>query len=209
MSAAIEKKRAALGAVAYVESGMMLGLGTGSTAYYAIEAIGERWQNGSLTDIRAVATSEATIAQATQYGIPLMEINEVDTIDLTIDGADEFDGQLRLIKGGGGAFREKLVAYASRQMIVITDASKRVDTLGAFPLPVEVIPRALQLVKKELINKGLQPVLRKAKDGQPYLTDNGNVILDCHVGAISNPEELDVALHLIRGVGNGSFLRAL
>ena len=147
MNKQTEKKNAALRAVTYVESGMTLGLGTGSTAYFAIEAIGEQWKAGTLTDIRAIPTSEATAQQASDYGIPLVELRDVDRIDLTIDGADEFDPQLRLIKGGGGAlFREKLVAFASDTMLVISDASKEVAQLGAFPLPIEVLPKAERLV---------------------------------------------------------------
>ena len=203
-----EKKNAALKAVEQVQSGMTLGLGTGSTAYFAIEAIGEQWQAGTLKDIRAIPTSEATAAQASGYGIPLVELADVDRIDLTIDGADEFDPHLRLIKGGGGAlFREKLVAFASDKMLVISDASKEVEHLGAFPLPVEVLPKAIRLVQRVLTEKGCGPVLRTQKDGSPYLTDNQNYILDCHLEKIDNPEQLDLLLHMVPGiVETGLFL---
>lgn len=203
-----EKKNAAIKAVEQVQSGMILGLGTGSTAYFAIEAIGEQWQAGTLTDIQAIPTSEATAKQASGYGIPLLELADVDRIDLTIDGADEFDPQLRLIKGGGGAlFREKLVAFASDKMLIISDASKEVQHLGAFPLPVEVLPKAIRLVQRVLTEKNCQPVLRKQKDGSPYLTDNQNYILDCHLEKIDNPEQLDLMLHLVPGiVETGLFL---
>lgn len=201
MSQIEEKKAAALHAVSWVKSGMTLGLGTGSTAYFAIEAIGQQWQAGLLTDIRAVPTSEATAQQATQYGIPLVELEAVTHIDLTIDGADEFDPQRRLIKGGGGAlFREKLVAYSSHQMIVISDASKQVAVLGAFPLPVEVVPKARNLVMRALERMALHPIQRMHPDGSPYLTDNGNFVVDCHTGAIPDPEALDTALHAIPGL---------
>lgn len=203
-----EKKNAALKAVEQVQSGMTLGLGTGSTAYFAIEAIGEQWQAGTLTDIRAIPTSEATATQARSYGIPLVELADVDRIDLTIDGADEFDPHLRLIKGGGGAlFREKLVAFASDIMLVISDASKEVEHLGAFPLPVEVLPKAIRLVERVLTEKGCRPTLRTQKSGTPYLTDNQNYILDCQLEKIADPERLDLELHLVPGiVETGLFL---
>ncbi len=209
MSKQAEKKNAALKAVEYVKSGMTLGLGTGSTAYFAIEAIGEQWQAGTLTDIRAIPTSEATARQAEGYGIPLLKLADVDRIDLTIDGADEFDPQLRLIKGGGGAlFREKLVAFASDTMLVISDGSKEVAQLGAFPLPLEVLPKAVRLVQRVLNEKGYYaPQLRMTADNEPFLTDNQNYILDCALGQIPNPDELDLELHLIPGiVETGLFL---
>ena len=207
-NAVTEKKNAALKAVEQVQSGMILGLGTGSTGYFGTEAIGEQWQAGILKDIRAIPTSEATASQAGSYGIPLLELADVDRIDLTIDGADEFDPQLRLIKGGGGAlFREKLVAFASDKMLVISDASKEVKHLGAFPLPVEVLPKAIRLVQRVLTEKGCHPVLRTQKDGSPYLTDNQNYILDCHLGEIDEPEQLDLMLHMVPGiVETGLFL---
>lgn len=203
-----EKKNAALRAVEYVKSGMTLGLGTGSTAYFAIEAIGEQWKSGALTDIRAIPTSEATARQAATYGIPLLELADVDRIDLTIDGADEFDPQLRLIKGGGGAlFREKLVAFASDVMLVISDSSKEVAQLGAFPLPVEVLPKAVRLVSRVLTEKNYNPKLRLTANGDPYLTDNQNYILDLALEQISAPEKLDLDLHMIPGiVETGLFL---
>ena len=203
-----EKKNAALAAVQYVRSGMTLGLGTGSTAYFAVEAIGQAWQNGTLSDIRAVATSIATAEQATSYGIPLVTLPELDRIDLTIDGADEFDPQKRLIKGGGGAlFREKLVAYASDAMIVITDASKQVEKLGQFPLPVEVLPMGERVVTQALSKLNCAPVLRLTAAGEPYHTDNGNLIFDCHLQQIDDPATLDRQLQAIPGiVETGLFL---
>lgn len=208
MSKETEKKNAAIKAVEQVQSGMTLGLGTGSTAYFAVKAIGEQWQAGTLKDIRAVATSEATATQARGYGIPLVELADIDRIDLTIDGADEFDPHLRLIKGGGGAlFREKLVAFASDKMLVISDASKEVAQLGAFPLPVEVLPKAIRLVERVLTAKGYRPTVRTQKDGARYLTDNQNYILDCDLAKIADPEQLDAELHMIPGiVETGLFL---
>ncbi|MEM1216807.1 MAG: ribose-5-phosphate isomerase RpiA [Bacteroidota bacterium] len=201
MNKTAEKKIAALRAATYVHSGMTLGLGTGSTAYFAIEAIGQAWQAGTLTDLRAVATSEATAQQAGTYGIPLVELTDVDTIDLTIDGADEFDPQLRLIKGGGGAlFREKLVAYCSKEMIVISDHSKQVETLGDFPLPIEVVPKALRLVQNELSERGYPANLRKQQNEATYVTDNGNFILDCPLQSITDPAALDLELQQIPGI---------
>jgi ribose 5-phosphate isomerase A len=203
-----EKKNAALAAVKHVKSGMTLGLGTGSTAYFAIEAIGEQWQAGHLKDIRAIPTSEATATQARGYGIPLIELADVDRIDLTIDGADEFDPQLRLIKGGGGAlFREKLVAFASETLLIISDASKEVAQLGAFPLPVEVLPKATRLVMRVLNERGYAPSLRTRDKGEPYRTDNQNYIIDCALGNIPDPEQLDTELQLVPGiVETGLFL---
>lgn len=208
MSKREEKKIAALAAVEYVQSGMTLGLGTGSTAYFAIEAIGQRWQAGTLRDIQAIPTSIATAEQARSYGIPLLDLPDVASIDLTIDGADEFDQQMRLIKGGGGAlFREKLVAFASKEMIVISDASKQVDRLGAFPLPVEVLPMAKRLVEQALEAHNCHPVLRLQENGKPYLTDNQNLIFDCHLKVIDSPEKLDLDLQQIPGiVETGLFL---
>lgn len=208
MSKQNEKKNAALAAVKHVKSGMTLGLGTGSTAYFAIEAIGEQWQAGHLKDIRAIPTSEATATQARSYGIPLIELADVDRIDLTIDGADEFDPQLRLIKGGGGAlFREKLVAFASETLLIISDASKEVAQLGAFPLPVEVLPKAVRLVMRVLSERGYAPTLRTGDQGEPYRTDNQNYIIDCALGHIPAPEQLDTELQLVPGiVETGLFL---
>jgi ribose 5-phosphate isomerase A len=201
MSLAQEKKNAALRAVNYVHSGMTLGLGTGSTAFFAIEAIGESYRAGTLRDIRAVATSETTALQARQYNLPLLKLEDVDQIDLTIDGADEFDPQLRLIKGGGGAlFREKLVAFASRRVVIISDASKQVAQLGAYPLPVEVFPGALNLVLRTLNERGYQPQLRLTDRQTTFVTDNHNYLLDLHLGAIPDPEQLDAELHLIPGL---------
>jgi len=148
-----------------------------------------------------VPTSETTAQQARRYNLPLVKLEDVDQIDLTIDGADEFDPQLRLIKGGGGAlFREKLVAFASRRVVIISDASKQVVQLGAYPLPVEVLPGALNLVLRTLNERGYQPQLRLTDRKTTFVTDNHNYLLDLHLGAIPDPEKLDAELHLIPGL---------
>ncbi|HTN97249.1 MAG TPA: ribose-5-phosphate isomerase RpiA, partial [Nordella sp.] len=153
-----------------------------------------------------VPTSEATRKQAESLGIRLATLDETPALDVTIDGADELDGELRLIKGGGGALlREKIVASSSRKMIVIADDSKKVATLGKFPLPVEVVPFGLKATAMKIGqalsrsgNKG--PLTLRMRDGKPYVTDNGNVILDCALGRIENPEKLAAALSSIPGV---------
>jgi ribose 5-phosphate isomerase A len=199
------KKIAGEQAVEFVKDGMIVGLGTGSTAYWAIMKIGQLVKDG--LRIRAVCTSSNTEQLAAQLGIPIMDINEVDRVDLTIDGADEVDPQYQLIKGGGGAlFREKLVASASSQFIVIVDESKCVSSLGRFPLPVEVAPFGWNITNKQLIQLGCQTQLRRAEQS-PYITDNGNYIIDCRFGVISNPEELSIRLNGIPGVvENGLFV---
>lgn len=199
------KRMAAEKALDYVEPGMKLGLGTGSTAKHFVDLLGARVKAG--LDVVCVPTSEATRAQATALGIPLTTLDETPSLHLTVDGADEIDGELRLIKGGGGALlREKIVAAASSQMIVIADASKQVVTLGAFPLPIEVVrfgARAtLAMVQALAADAGChgEITLRRAVDGQPFLTDNGNFIFDCRFGRIEEPELLDEALKVAPGV---------
>ncbi|WP_119388918.1 ribose-5-phosphate isomerase RpiA [Taklimakanibacter lacteus] len=198
------KKAAALAAIAHISSGMKLGLGTGSTAKHFVDAVGEKVKEG--WDLVCVPTSEATRKQAEGLGIRLTTLDETPVLDVTVDGADELDSDLRLIKGGGGALlREKIVASSSRKMIVIADDSKKVATLGKFPLPVEVVPFGLKAtgVKIEQAfawsgNKG--PITLRMRDGKPYVTDNGNVILDCALGRIENVEKLAAALSSIPGV---------
>lgn len=192
------KQLAAEKAVEYVEDGMRVGLGTGSTAYWAIRKLGERVKDG--LKITAVATSQASEDQARELGIPLVSFAEVDHLDITIDGADELDGKLQLVKGGGGALlREKIVAMGSTRMIVVADESKAVQTLGKFPLPVEVVPFAYEWTLKDLAKLGCKPVLRRSGD-ELYRTDNGNYIADCHFGEIASPPELAKALEIIPGV---------
>lgn len=199
------KLQAAARALEFVESGMRLGLGTGSTAARLVDLLGAKVKAGF--DVLCVPTSEVTRAQAQALGIPLTTLDETPELDLTIDGADELDGRLRLIKGGGGALlREKIVATASDRMLVIADASKVVETLGRFPLPVEVVRFGLaatrNLVEAMAEEAGCQGAitLRMGKDGTPFLTDSGNVILDCAFGSIPDADLLDDALRLVPGV---------
>lgn len=200
------KKLAAERAVEAIEEGMTVGLGTGSTAYFAIEKLGQRVQDG-LT-IRAVATSKRSEEQAIELGIPIVPFAEVGIIDITIDGADEVDRRLQLIKGGGGALlREKIVAARSAKMFVIVGEDKLVDTLGAFPLPVEIVPFAYEWTLDALKALQLNPELRLADDGALYVTDNGNYIADCRAEAIEDPAALHARLNAIPGVvENGLFV---
>lgn len=200
------KRAAAARAADFVRDGMKLGLGTGSTAAFLVEILGNRVANG--LQIVGVPTSEATRSQAQSLGIPLTTLDETPELDLTIDGADEFDGQLRLIKGGGGALlREKIVAAASKRMLVIADRSKQVETLGRFPLPVEVIPFGLEAtrraVARALSENGCPGEIRLRMDksgGHAFVTDGGHYILDCHAQSIAAPEHLAQALNAIPGV---------
>jgi ribose 5-phosphate isomerase len=203
----MESKRiAAEKAVELVKEGMKVGLGTGSTAYWAIQAIGRLVKEEGL-HIQAVATSVQSEQLAKELGIPMMPFADVDVLDLTIDGADEVDPQLHLIKGGGGALlREKIVAAASKQLIIIVDESKAVQQLGKFPLPVEIVPFAFELTVKKLQKLGCEPKLRKNGD-ELYITDNGNYIADCEFVAIADPEALHDDLNRIPGVvDNGLFI---
>ncbi|HWK39173.1 MAG TPA: ribose-5-phosphate isomerase RpiA [Hyphomicrobium sp.] len=206
------KVAAAEQALRYVEDGMRVGLGTGSTAAKFVDALGRKVAGG--LKVVCVATSQATQAQAEALGIPMSTLDEQQFLDLTVDGADEIDGALRLIKGGGGALlREKIVATASASMIVIADASKHVATLGAFPLPLEVVPFGLVATRNMIAalaaDAGCEGDIRVRTllDGKPFITDNGNFILDCHFGRIDAPEDLDEALKLVPGVvENGLFI---
>lgn len=204
------KIEAARRAVEAVASGMRLGLGSGTTARHFVDLLGERIASG--LKLNCVATSEATAAQAKSLGIPVTTLDELPELDLTVDGADEIDPQLRLIKGGGGALlREKIVAAASRRMIVIADSSKLVARLGAFPLPVEVVPFGLRAtrrhIEKALTDLGLKGEIRLRGGSTAFVTDGGHYILDCALGAISDPERLAVRLSVIPGVvEHGLFL---
>jgi ribose 5-phosphate isomerase A len=206
------KVAAAERALTYVEPGMRLGLGTGSTAAKFVDALGKKVAAG--LDVLCVATSEATQMQAEKLGIRMSTLDETPFLDLTVDVADELDGELRLVKGGGGALlREKIVATASGRMIVIADASKKVDLLGAFPLPLEVVPFGLTATRNMITalaaDVGCEGDIkvRMLGGGKPFLTDSGNLILDCHFGRIEEPEDLDEALKLIPGVvENGLFI---
>lgn len=185
MNAKVEAARAAL---QEVRSGMRLGLGTGSTAAEFIKLLGEALRNGTLRDIRCTCTSEKTEAQAREEGIPTFALAEVSPLDLAVDGADEIDAQLRLIKGRGGALlREKIVEQQASRFIVIADESKIVDRLGIGTLPVEVTPFALEVLQRRFAELGLSPTLRM-QDGAARVTDEGNRILDVLV-----PRESDIA----------------
>ncbi|MGP9822209.1 ribose-5-phosphate isomerase RpiA [Salinarimonas sp. NSM] len=212
MSADALKRDAAARALALVEPGMRLGLGTGSTARHFVALLGARVRGG--LDVVGVPTSEATRAQAEAEGIRLATLDEFPELDLTVDGADELDDALNLVKGGGGALlREKIVAAASRRMVVIADASKRVATLGAFPLPIEVVPFGLgatrRAVERAIAAAGASGTLglRNATDNSPYVTDGGHFILDAQLGRIEAPDALAAALATIPGVvEHGLFL---
>jgi len=175
------KREAAEQAVERVVSGTVVGLGTGSTAAFAVEAIGRRLAEGSLRDIVGIPTSEATRELAEQCGIPLTTLNDHPAVDLTIDGADEVDPDGNLIKGGGGALLwEKIVAAATRDYVIIVDASKMVARLGkGFPLPVEVMPFGWRTHVAAIRDLGAEPLLRAQADGTPFTTDGGHYILDC------------------------------
>ncbi|MCF3109924.1 ribose-5-phosphate isomerase RpiA [Niabella sp. CC-SYL272] len=193
-----EKINAALKAVSFVKTGQIVGLGTGSTAYFAIKEIGKMVQEG--LQIRAIPTSEATRQLAEELQIPLVDINNVQTIDVTIDGADEFNSRLQLIKGGGGALlREKIVASITKTQIIIADASKLVEKLGAFKVPIEVIPFAANVVIRKLSALNGVATLR-VKNGSTYITDQENYILDVSFGLIDDPASLAKELDHITGI---------
>jgi ribose 5-phosphate isomerase A len=200
------KQLAAEKAVSFLEDGMAVGLGTGSTAYWAIEKIGEK-VNKEGWKIKAIATSNGSEEQARRLGIPIMDFSSVKSIDITIDGADEVNPKLQLIKGGGGALlREKIVATNSKQMIVVADESKWVKTLGKFPLPVEVVLFGWERTFDKLLMLGCE-AKRRMKGTIPYLTDNGNYIVDCAFGEIDDPPALHELVNAITGVvDNGLFI---
>jgi ribose 5-phosphate isomerase A len=195
-----KKKAAAQAALEYVESGWVIGVGTGSTANHFIDGLAKI--KGRLDG--AVASSNATAERLKKIGIPVLDLNATGNLPLYVDGADEATKHLYLIKGGGGALtREKIIAAASRKFVCIVDDSKLVDVLGKFPLPVEVIPMARSLVARKIVELEGQPVLR-----ENFKTDNGNIILDVHNLSILNPVELEEKLdHLAGMVTNGLFAR--
>lgn len=201
------KLAAARHALTFIEPGMIVGLGSGTTATLFIEHLGERVKQG--LSVRGIATSISSEKLARQYDIPIIDFTQTASIDVAIDGADEVAPGLALIKGGGGnLLREKIVASAAKRFIIVVDASKIVQQLGAFPLPIEVIQMAAPLVEPKLRSLGLEPQIRKAKDGQgPYITDEGNYILDCRSSGFKNPLELAAELDRIVGlVEHGFFL---
>jgi ribose 5-phosphate isomerase A len=194
-----EKEVAAEASLRFVKDGQIVGLGTGSTATHFIKLLGEQVKQG--LHIRGIPTSTRSRDLAESLGIPLTTLDEYQEIAVTVDGADEVDPQLRLIKGGGGALlREKIVASATKQLVIVADGSKQVERLGKFPLPVEVIKFAQAVVAKRIRALGANVQLRSTEDGKPFLTDENNHILDCRFGAIADPEELARALSAIPGV---------
>lgn len=198
------KKKVGYKAAEYVEEGMTVGLGTGSTAHYMILALGERVKSG--LNINCVATSKVSENTARECGLNIVNFKDVEKIDLSIDGADEIDLNMNLIKGGGGALlREKIIEKFSEKLIIIADESKNVDLLGDFKVPVEVTKFAFEITKKELEKLGCIAIMRK-KNEEIYITDNGNYIFDCDFGKIKEPQELCFKLNMIPGVvENGIF----
>lgn len=193
-----EKKNAAIKAAEYIEDNMTVGLGTGSTAYYVIERVGELVKHG--LNIKAVATSLSTSNIASGFNIPLVSIDEVERIDFAIDGVDEIDGGFNAIKGGGGAlFREKMVATLADRVIWIMDSSKVADAIGTFPLPVEILTYGYNHILRKLELLSLSPVLRLKSDG-PFLTDNHNYIVDLHIGKGFDIKYVSEQLKAIPGV---------
>lgn len=205
------KIEAARAALSHVEDGMRLGIGSGSTAEEFVRLLAQRVETG--LEVIGVPTSERTAALCMQLDVPLSSLDETPELDLTVDGADEIDAELALIKGGGGALlREKIVAAASRRMIVIADRSKRVATLGAFPLPIEVNRFGLKATELAIARAasglGLAgPLVLRTRDGAPFVTDGGHLIIDASFGRIPDSRALSSALHAIPGVvEHGLFL---
>jgi ribose 5-phosphate isomerase A len=203
------KHLVAVEAAGQVESGMVVGLGSGSTAALVIEDIGARLQAGDLRDVTGVPTSFQASTLAARFGIPLTTLNEVDRIDLAIDGADEVDPARNLIKGGGACHtREKLVDSRADRFVVVVDATKLSDALGSFPLPVEVLPEAYRQVMQAVACMGGEPQLRMAlRKAGPVVTDQGNLVIDVDFGRIDEPADLEMRLNNIPGVlENGLFV---
>jgi ribose 5-phosphate isomerase A len=199
MATVDEKTPAAKAAVALVENGMVVGLGTGSTATIAIKLLGDLVKEG--LEIKGIPTSTNSAKLAKEVGIPLTTLEHQPTIDIDIDGADEVDPSLNLIKGGGGALlHEKIVAYASKKVVIIVDSGKLVRCLGKFRLPVEIVPFAYGVVKKKIHKMKANSELRKHPDGQIFRTDEGNWILDCDFGFIDDPAALAKKLSGIPGI---------
>ena len=200
-----EKQLAAEAAVEFVKNGMIVGLGSGSTAEFAVKKLGQKVREG--LKIKGIPTSNVIKKKADEEGIPLIDFSETMYIDLTIDGADEIDVDLNMIKGGGAALlREKIVASASREEIIVVSSKKLVNRLGEFPLPVEVIPFGWQIIFNKLETLGGSPDLR-LKEGQPLVTEQGNYIIDCRFRQILDVVQLEKRLNMIPGVvENGLFV---
>ncbi len=208
-----QKEAAAYAALKFIKAGMKVGLGTGSTANYFIRALAEKVRGG--LDVKCVPTSKASGDLAKSLGIDLTTLEDAPYLEVTVDGTDEIDPEFRLIKGGGGALLlEKIVASSSRHMVVIADESKRVARLGKFPLPVEVIPFGVKATgwKLERTFKmlNMQPKMTlRVRDGKPFRTDGGNVIIDCACGEIKEPDRLEVMLNNIPGVVNNGLFNGI
>jgi len=200
------KKLAAMHAFKHVQQNMVLGVGTGSTVYWFIQELAVRVKAGLVCT--CIPTSSATGILAKQLGIPMQTLNDVEKIDVTVDGADEIDPQLNLIKGGGAALlQEKMVAAASDKLVIIADSSKRVQQLGVFPLPLEVVPFGWKQVQRRIKSFYNISVSLRMKNDQPLVTDHGHYILDCHYGQIADAAALAIALNNIPGVvDNGLFI---
>lgn len=201
----IAKKAAGYAAADLIKSGMAVGLGTGSTVFYFIERLGERCRTG--LKIQGIPTSENSRNLAIKEGIPMLDENKVTSLDVTVDGADQVDRKKRMIKGGGGALlREKIVASMSREVIIIIDYTKEVESLGNVQLPVEITPFAYRATMQKLESLGYQVTLRLMRNNQPFITDNENYIIDLELGQLDrDPEEMDQELHLIPGVVDTGF----
>ncbi|HEX3473023.1 MAG TPA: ribose-5-phosphate isomerase RpiA [Silvibacterium sp.] len=200
------KELAAQKSMKFIEDGMVVGMGSGTTATHFIKLLGERVKQG--LRIRGISSSQASAELAASLSIPVIDFHTCTEIDVTIDGADEVTHKLELIKGGGGALlREKIVASASKRFIIVADSRKLVNRLGAFPLPVEVIPMAAPLVARKLLELGLRPTVRRLATGSEFITDEGNLILDCKCQEIDDPDKLAASIRQIVGVvEHGLFL---
>lgn len=199
------KRTAGYAAADYVQDGMLVGLGTGSTAFYFIDRLIQRCKEG--LQMRGVATSQKSLEQALAGNIPMADISNITSIDLTVDGADEIDPHKRMIKGGGGALlREKILATMSRNVVIIIDETKQVQQLGKFPLPVEIIPFGYNSTIARLKQMGYPGVLRKDKSGNIYITDNGNYIVDIHfTNPLDYPENDNLRIRFTPGVVETGF----
>jgi ribose 5-phosphate isomerase A len=206
MNLAHAKELAARKSLEFIEDGMVVGLGTGSTATRFIELLGERVKRG--LKIRGIPTSKTSRELAESLSIPIIDFQRCREIDVAVDGADEIAPGLALIKGGGGALlHEKIVASASKRFVVIADSSKIVTRLGKVPLPVEVIPMAIPLVAGKLVQMGIRPTTRRLNTGSEFITEEGNLILDCECGEIQDPDALAASIRSIVGVvEHGLFL---